>query len=68
VTADVRIQTVNDNNAASSRVAVNVYGADACISGYVWRDAFSGDHVCVTPEVRDQVAADNADAPNHTWP
>ncbi|HEY0738522.1 MAG TPA: hypothetical protein VGD69_26630 [Herpetosiphonaceae bacterium] len=34
--------------------------ADLCIDGYVWRDAFPGDHVCVTPEMRDQVAADNA--------
>lgn len=34
--------------------------ADLCLSGYVWRDAFPGDHVCVTPEMRDQVAEDNA--------
>ena len=57
-----------DNAAASSRKAVNVYGANACISGYVWREAFAGDYVCVTSAVRSQVAADNAAAPSHTWP
>jgi hypothetical protein len=30
-----------------------------CIQGYVWREAIPGDHVCVTPEVRDQAAEDN---------
>lgn len=32
---------------------------DACIEGFVWREAFPGDHVCVTPEVREQAARDN---------
>lgn len=31
---------------------------DTCISGYVWREAFVGDTVCVTPDVRDQTAED----------
>ena len=35
------------------------YGPDTCIQGYVWREAVSGDHVCVTPETRDQAAEDN---------
>ncbi|MCA1978971.1 MAG: hypothetical protein LDL19_06995, partial [Thiobacillus sp.] len=35
---------------------------DACIEGYVWREAYPGDHVCVTPEVREQAAADNRQA------
>jgi len=30
-----------------------------CDAGYVWRDAFPGDYVCVTPEVRDRVRHDN---------
>lgn len=33
-----------------------------CVDGYVWREVFPGDHVCVTPETRDQAAADNAQA------
>ena len=39
------------------------YGPDTCLNGYVWRDAFSGDHVCVTPEQRTQAAYDNSQAP-----
>jgi hypothetical protein len=33
-----------------------------CASGYVWREAFPGDYVCVTPETRRQAADDNAQA------
>jgi hypothetical protein len=33
-----------------------------CIDPYVWRQAFPGDYVCVTPETRRQVAEDNAQA------
>jgi hypothetical protein len=35
------------------------YGPDTCIQGYVWRNARSGDVVCVTPAVRDTAAQDN---------
>jgi hypothetical protein len=35
------------------------YGPDTCIPGYVWREAFPGDHVCVDPTVRAQAAEDN---------
>jgi hypothetical protein len=38
------------------------YGPDTCKQGFVWREAFAGDHVCVTPETRTQAAADNAQA------
>jgi len=40
-------------------------GGDAartCRSGYVWREAFPGDYVCVTPETRTQAAYDNSQA------
>ena len=30
-----------------------------CKSGFVWRDAFDGDGVCVTPEARDRVHQEN---------
>jgi hypothetical protein len=33
-----------------------------CLQGYVWRKAYSGDYVCVTPANRTQAAADNAAA------
>ncbi|MDP3420925.1 MAG: hypothetical protein Q8S10_08375 [Thiobacillus sp.] len=32
---------------------------DACIEGYVWREAFPDDRICVTPDVREQTARDN---------
>ena len=35
---------------------------DTCRSGFVWREASSVDHVCVTPQTRSQTAADNAAA------
>ena len=36
--------------------------SDICRQGYVWREAFPGDHVCVTPETRAQAAYDNSQA------
>jgi hypothetical protein len=44
------------------------YGPDTCSQGYVWREAFPGDHVCVRPEVRAQAAADNAAGPSRRQP
>lgn len=41
---------------------------DTCISGYVWREAFDGDHVCVTPDQRTLVAQDNAAASSRIDP
>lgn len=38
------------------------YGPDTCKQGFVWREAFPGDTVCVTPQTRSQAAADNAQA------
>jgi hypothetical protein len=37
---------------------------DACAPGYAWRLVNPSDHVCTTPEVAAQVAADNAVAPS----
>jgi hypothetical protein len=36
------------------------YGPKTCIEGYVWREAFPGDQVCVRPTVRVQAAFDNS--------
>jgi len=44
------------------------YGPDTCLSGYVWRDAFDGDHVCVFPETRTQAARENAAQPGNIVP
>lgn len=38
------------------------YGPDTCIRGFVWREAIPNDHVCVTPQVRQQTRSDNAQA------
>ena len=35
---------------------------DRCVVGFVWREGSPTDHVCVTPAVRSQTAADNAQA------
>jgi len=44
------------------------HGANTCASGYVWREAFPGDVVCVTPSQRTQAAADNAYASSRVDP
>jgi hypothetical protein len=44
------------------------FGPDTCLNGFVWRDAAPVDHVCVTPAVRSQAAADNAQAAAHRSP
>ena len=33
-----------------------------CLQGYVWRQAYAGDYVCVTPATRTEAAQDNAAA------
>ncbi len=38
------------------------YGPDTCKHGFVWRDARPDDHVCVTPQTRDETAQENAEA------
>lgn len=35
---------------------------ETCRTGYVWREAYPGDLVCVTPETRAQAARDNREA------
>ena len=37
-------------------------GPDTCQQGYVWREAFPGDQVCVPPATRTQAALDNGQA------
>ena len=36
--------------------------SDACAEGYVWREAFYGDHVCVSENTRDRAKSDNTNA------
>ena len=44
------------------------FGPDTCKQGFVWRDAFANDHVCVPPETRAQAARDNQFAPARVQP
>ncbi len=39
-----------------------------CMHGYVWREAFPGDSVCVTPQIRAQAARDNRAAARRKQP
>ena len=39
--------------------AVCDYGRDTCLPGFVWREASTTDHVCVTGATRDQTRNDN---------
>jgi hypothetical protein len=51
-----------DNGQRHARISPTdrTYGPDTCLQGFVWREAFEGDHVCVTPDRRDQAAFDNS--------
>jgi len=61
---------VNSVNFAAHQAYVTIQGdiADRCVQGYVWREAFSGDHVCVTPNIRSEAATDNAAASSRRSP
>ena len=50
------VDILNSGNSAGPAVGL------PCQSGYVWREAYAGDYVCVTPESRSRAAADNAAA------
>jgi hypothetical protein len=45
--------------ALTATTASAQYGPDTCRTGYVWREAYPGDHVCVRPWVREQAKRDN---------
>jgi hypothetical protein len=48
--------------AADRRMTELAVATDRCKEGYVWREAYPGDHVCVTPQVRAQTVEDNNQA------
>ena len=51
-----------DNAEAASRRGENAFGRAGCIDGFVPRAIAAGDTACVTPQVREQILADNAAA------
>lgn len=38
------------------------YGINTCLQGFVWRDAYNGDQICVPVETRSRTAQENAEA------
>ena len=44
------------------------FGPETCANGFVWREAFPNDRVCVPVETRRQAAADNAAAGSRVQP
>jgi hypothetical protein len=45
-----------------SNIVMLPFGLDTCQVGFVWREAFPRDHVCINPERRQNVVEDNAHA------
>ncbi|GCE18699.1 hypothetical protein KDK_24990 [Dictyobacter kobayashii] len=61
----VHAQSLQGQNRSIQTISnAGPYGSDTCIQGYVWREAFANDHVCVTPQERSQAAYDNSQAAN----
>jgi hypothetical protein len=52
---------MQDNQSMVSRRNPNGghFGPDTCLTGYVFREAFPGDHVCVEPRTRNAAMTDN---------
>lgn len=66
-------QLTQEGNQEGDQAAVEyhlsgVNGPDTCLPGFVWRNAYPGDAVCVTPQSRDQAASDNSQAPSRVDP
>ncbi|UUU26926.1 hypothetical protein [Streptomyces sp. DSM 40750] len=54
--------------AAPADSAVNQFGPHTCKQGFVWREAFSGDLVCVDPRVREETRRENELGPSRRQP
>ena len=53
---------------ATPALAACPFGTEQCKPGFVWREAFTGDHACVTGAVRSQARADNLQALQRVLP
>jgi hypothetical protein len=63
----IRVDAINEaTNQATVTVSSQI--TDRCLQGFVWREANPADHVCVTPDIRQQVRDDNAQAGNRRDP
>lgn len=69
-----KVQACHTRTAQSSscsqwgEVRLLPYGEGSCKDGYVWREAFSTDHVCVSPEERDRARQQNGVAASRVSP
>lgn len=69
VVPETRQQAADDNALANQRRSrflhrdptTGILYRGGCIGGFVEREAFTDDHVCVTPQVRDQARIDNSE-------
>jgi hypothetical protein len=68
VGAGAALAAVSVRARAAAAAGSCAYGPGTCQQGYVWREAYFGDKVCVTPDQRDQAAYDNAQAPYRVDP
>ncbi|WP_425147277.1 hypothetical protein [Deinococcus sp.] len=60
--------SVNGVSGNTATVTISSSYPDRCLQGYVWREATASDHVCVTPQVRQQARDDNAQAASRRQP
>lgn len=63
VTGSVHTEGGKSEAVSKLSVGTETPGPQPCKPGFVWREAFDGDYVCVTPSTRAQVLADYAEAP-----
>jgi len=63
----IRIDEINEA-ANQATVTIGSQITDRCLLGFVWREANPADHVCVTPDIRQQVRDDSAQAANRRDP
>ena len=64
VTSLSRAKVAYENRIAATRIQPGggAYGPNTCRNGFVWREAFDGDLVCVEPYRRDEVRLENRGA------
>jgi hypothetical protein len=64
-----KMQNANGEN--NRQKGGGAYGPKTCRQGYVWREAFPGDTVCVTPYERAQAKSQNSGSKknevSHRW-
>jgi PASTA domain len=73
VTPESAAQVIQDNADATQLARKpnppgGPYGENTCLQGFVWRDAYDGDQICVTGETRARTRQENDEAALHSVP